>query len=96
MMDGNVEMVVALRGKISQMMDICEKEKENALLLMAQIASLQKEIENKDREIGTLKDLNQKLILATAFKSGGDAQEAKKRISNLVREIDKCVALLNR
>ena len=39
-------------------------------------------------EIKTLK-------VATAISTGEGSSEAKNRISQLVREIDKCIALLN-
>jgi len=96
-MDNNVEIVAALRGKVLQLMEFYEREKENNFLLRSTIKSLQSRISESNSEIETLKDINQKLKLATAFKSGSeDAQDAKKKIAKLVREIDKCIALLNR
>ena len=43
---------------------------------------------DKNREIKTLK-------VAAAISTGEGSSEAKNRISQLVREIDKCIALLN-
>ncbi|MCL2502882.1 MAG: hypothetical protein FWE30_07670 [Bacteroidales bacterium] len=47
----------------------------------------------------TIHELEQKvntLQLAEAFKaSGTDAQEAKQKVTKLIKEIDKCIALLN-
>ena len=47
----------------------------------------------------TLNELEQKvnkLQLAEAFKaSGTDVQEAKQKVTKLIKEIDKCIALLN-
>ena len=47
----------------------------------------------------TIDELEQKvnkLQLAEAFKaSGSDVQEAKQKVTKLIKEIDKCIALLN-
>jgi len=52
-----------------------------------------------DKSINNIKDLEEKvnrLQIAEAFRSSsGDAKEAKQRIGRLVKEIDKCIALLN-
>ena len=61
------------------------------------------ELADKDRKIETcnlrINELEQqidKLQLTEAFKSSAsDIKEAKQNISRLVREIDKCIALLN-
>ena len=52
-------------------------------------------LENLQREN---KDLNNKLKttrVASAISEGNGSYEAKMRINQLVREIDKCIALLN-
>ncbi len=59
------------------------------------IQDLQSELENLQREN---KDLNNKLKttrVASAISEGNGSYEAKMRINQLVREIDKCIALLN-
>lgn len=59
------------------------------------IKNLQTEVENLKREN---KDLNEKIKTASVAHaiSGSDgSREAKIRINQLVREIDKCIALLN-
>ncbi|MDD4639250.1 MAG: hypothetical protein PHT63_05790, partial [Bacteroidales bacterium] len=52
-----------------------------------------------DKSINNIKDLEEKvnrLQIAEAFRSSsGDAREAKQRIGRIVKEIDKCIALLN-
>lgn len=60
---------------------------------------LEKYRQNLDTSNNKIKDLEQKidnLQLIEAFKtSSGDVREAKHNIGKLVREIDKCIALLN-
>ena len=63
--------------------------------LESKIQDLQSELENLQREN---KDLNNKLKttrVASAISEGNGSYEAKMRINQLVREIDKCIALLN-
>ncbi len=52
-----------------------------------------------DTSINNIKELEEKvnrLQIAEAFKSSSqDVREAKQRIGRIVKEIDKCIALLN-
>jgi hypothetical protein len=95
-MDDEFKIANALDGKVSQLISLYEKEKEKGLLLGDMITGLETQVKNLETEIETLKEVNRKLKLATAFKSKGDASDAKKSIDELVREIEKCVSLLNR
>jgi chromosome segregation ATPase len=53
-----------------------------------------------EQEEGRIKELETKYerikLTGALLGEGGNADEAKKKISDLVREIDRCVALLNR
>ena len=64
------------------------------------LAEHQKDKEEIARQYGLIKDLeekNKKLQLAGAFKSSSaGTNDAKLKIGRIVREIDKCIALLNR
>ncbi|MDR1583145.1 MAG: hypothetical protein LBS55_07815 [Prevotellaceae bacterium] len=95
-MDDEVKITVALNGKVSQLIDLYEKEQKNGLLFRDRIAGLKEQIKSMETEIEALKEANRRLKFATAFKSKGDASDAKKIIDELVREIEKCVSLLNR
>ncbi|MDR1593034.1 MAG: hypothetical protein LBS43_00945 [Prevotellaceae bacterium] len=95
-MDDEVKIADALNGKVSQLIGLYEKEKEKGLLYIDKIGMLEQQIASMATEIETLKETNRKLKFATAFRSKGDAADAKKIIDELVREIDECVSLLNR
>jgi exonuclease VII small subunit len=95
-MDGEIKILSALDGKVSQLISLYEKEKEKGLLYRETITELNERIKSLETENETLKEANMKLKLATAFKSKGDASDAKKMIDKLVREIETCVSLLNR
>jgi predicted RNase H-like nuclease (RuvC/YqgF family) len=95
-MDDEIKIVDALDRKVSQLIRLYEKEKEKGLLFSEKITKLEERIKSMETEIEELKETNRKLKFATAFKSIGDASDAKKVIDHLVREIETCVTLLNR
>jgi predicted nucleic acid-binding Zn-ribbon protein len=71
-----------------------EKEKER---LEEKVTFLNKEIARIDKEKAELGRKNESLELANRILSGKDENhEARKRINKIVREIDKCIALLNK
>lgn len=87
---------------------INELDKKVERLIKLYISSLDKNRE-KDSEIQELRDRIEQmksenirlheeiktLKVAAAISTGEGSPEAKNRISQLVREIDKCIALLN-
>jgi hypothetical protein len=72
------------------------------LTLTDQIADFKKQIElstqmieDQKKLIRELEDKNKNLLIAKSIKPEEDKKEVKKRIDELVREIDKCTGLLN-
>ena len=66
-------------------------------LLENKVLDLKSEIELLEKEKSELSRKNEQLKIATHLLSGVDEnREAKQKINKLVREIDKCIALLNR
>ena len=71
-------------------------ESENKQL-EKRINELNKEIETKKQENSELSQKIEQLKLATHLLSGVDEnKEARLKLNKLVREIDKCIALLNK
>lgn len=65
-------------------------------LLENKILDLKSKIELLEKDKLELSQKNMKLKIATHLLSGVDEnREAKQKINRLVREIDKCIALLN-
>lgn len=70
------------------------KQEQNELKLL--LAKEKEENEKLKQEYEKLKTDYINLRTATAISLGGsDVKEAKLRLSKLVREVDKCIALLN-
>ncbi len=60
-------------------------------------ADLQSKLDDRQKQFEELKDKNNVLKMAKSLgESGEKSTEAKKRINELVKEIDKCIALLNK
>jgi len=73
---------------------VIENEK---ILLEKNVLNLKHEIELLKKEKSEIIRKNEQLRLATHILSGVDEnREAKQKINKLVREIDKCIALLNK
>ena len=70
---------------------------ENARLV-GENEELRQKLDEKEKEIAENKKEQNTQQLARTFlaASGNDPQEAKNKINKIVREIDNCIALLNR
>ena len=84
-----------LNFKIDKLIKLYISSLEENKSLESKIQTLQSELESLQKE---KQDLNNKLKttkVAKAISEGDGSYEAKMRINQLVREIDKCIALLN-
>ncbi len=71
-----------------------ESEKEQ---LEKHVTVLNREIETRKQENSELSQKIEQLKLATHLLSGVDEnKEARQKLNKLIREIDKCIALLNK
>lgn len=57
---------------------------------------LKADIAERDRSIEALKEKNKTQTIAKSLEDSADRTSAKLKINELVREIDKCVALINK
>lgn len=97
MTEGEKKLINTFEARIRHFIYLHEElRKENDDLRLSLLA--------KDEEIDkiskSLKELqtnyaNLKIAKALNAESGGDTAKTKQRLSNIVREIDKCIALLN-
>ena len=92
-----VYIVDDLKKKIKLLAEKLETQKESNSKLAAENSDLEDKLREKDKEINELKQQTNTLKLSKAFLSeNGESQEAKLQINKIVREIDRCIALLNR
>ena len=86
-----------LYGKIDELITKFNKIKSDYDELISQNEDLEAKIRERDKRIKDLEVKNERFRLSGALLGEGEnAGEAKRKINELVREIDKCVALLNR
>lgn len=95
-MDNTSEIVSRLKNKLEQLVELYEQMRSKCDELEKEKLHLTNLLNEKEEYILEIEEKNRKLQLAGAFKSSSnDAQDAKLKIGKIVREIDKCIALLN-
>ncbi|MBN2748620.1 MAG: hypothetical protein JXR57_03940 [Bacteroidales bacterium] len=74
-----------------------EKVKGDNQQLQEQNAELQARLKQREKEFVELEERYSQLKLAKSLSSSAkDVHDAKIKVNRIVREIDKCIALLNR
>ncbi|MDR3180433.1 MAG: hypothetical protein LBT61_00695 [Prevotellaceae bacterium] len=91
------ESLKRLKDKQLQLIAYYEKTQREYEELLAENQKNKNELARQYGMIRELEERNKKLQLAEAFKgSSADTNDAKLKIGRIVKEIDKCIALLNR
>ena len=91
------QVIKDLNVKIQHLITAYERMKEKCANLQQSVETRDVQIEELTEIIEKLEEKNKKLQLAEAFKaSSEDTRDAKLKIGRIVREIDKCMALLNK
>jgi predicted nuclease with TOPRIM domain len=92
------EIISSLRQKIKTVISLYEEEKNKAKSmknkndeLTEKVKILEYKLENLDKKYENLKIAK---VLSTV--PGEDVHDTKLQVNRIVREIDKCIALLNR
>lgn len=82
-----------LAQKLINEYSACKKDAAN---LQQQVSKLNHELKQKNQELQMLEhELKNVRVAQGMTTDGGDAEQARAKISALVREIDRCIALLN-
>ena len=85
-----------LKARIEQIISKYEVALSENIALKEQLQKTTEELETKNDTIKELEQKVEQIQLADAFvASSDDVKEAKKRIGKIVREIDKCISMLN-
>ena len=91
------DIVITLKDKVKKLLSLYNGLKVENVKLKGQTEENKITIKNKEAELDFLKNKYNKLKLAKSLLvSTGDSHDAKIKINRIVREIDKCIALLNR
>ena len=88
-------MIEKLRQRIQELISAYETEKQEHNRLISELEKATKLNETYKEQITELERTIDNLKLADAFKSGNaDNTEARKKIDKLIKEINKCITLM--
>ena len=92
-----VEILEGIKDKIQTVKDRMQEHLDENSRLKQQNNNLHQMVQKKQSLIDELEQKNQQLTLVKSIMADSeDAHDARIRINRIVREIDKCIALLNR
>jgi len=92
------EIFSSLRQRIKALISMYESQKSKSSDLRKKNLDLQAEVERLGKRLSELEKKHDNLKIAKVLSSvpGEDVHETKLQVNRIVREIDKCIALLNR
>jgi chromosome segregation ATPase len=91
------EELVLLNRKIDELVNNFNSLREENMTLKTRNEALNSELHNREEEMKELGKKYDRIKLSGALLGEGEnATEAKRKINELMREIDKCIALLDR
>lgn len=91
------EIIDRLHGKIENLISKLDDLESQNLILSQKLSDNILTIKQKEVSIDDLKEKNRILKISSSINQvDGNDKSSKKQINDLVREIDKCIALLNK
>lgn len=84
-----------LRDKVNQILTICNRVKDENSVLKAKNEDLQKQVSEKDSELKELKRQYENLKTALSLMDSSEVHNTKIKLNRIVRDIEKCMSLLN-
>ena len=89
------ELISGIEYKVRKLVNLQKEYKSENELLLNQNTELKKNIEEQKKIINQLKEEFNRIKLAKSLESMKGSNDAKLKINELVREIDKCIELLS-
>lgn len=86
----------SLKEKLVLVLKKNEAQEQKISLLNSEITELKKIVTNLENKIKETENKNLALIMNQSLGKVNDSSELKKKINEMVREIDKCIAYLNK
>lgn len=87
-------MLEEIKSDIAKLIALYEAEKQRADSLAERVSGYESEVRSCKEQITELNHQIDNLKLMSAFSGDGNNAVAKKRIEKLIKEIDKCIDLL--
>lgn len=87
-------MLEKVRNYIERLISLYERERQRADSLAEELNSSRETVHALKEQIAELNRQIDNQKLASAFGGSSDSREAKDRMTKLIKEIDRCIALL--
>ena len=96
MSQGNSSAIESLKNRIEMLISLYERGAAENLALKRENARLKADLEECSNKLKEKEEKLDKIVLANAFATSGEnVKEARQKIARIVKEIDKCISLLN-
>ena len=96
MSQGNSSAIESLKKRIEMLISLYERGAAENLALKRENARLKADLEECSNKLKEKEEKLDKIVLANAFATSGEnVKEARQKITRIVKEIDKCISLLN-
>ncbi|HOY39438.1 MAG: hypothetical protein KBB11_00060 [Bacteroidales bacterium] len=91
-------LLLNLQDKVEKLSALFFVEKEKNNKLLSELEQYKLSLSDSKQQIETLKSKYENLRFAGAFRANSEIEqaEAKQRLNRIIREIDQCIALLNK
>ncbi|NBC83589.1 MAG: hypothetical protein GVY19_09425 [Bacteroidetes bacterium] len=91
------EILQRLKSQLQDLITLYEQSEIENMQLFEENKRLKEELQKSNERVGNLESSNENLKLARGFALNQDeSEDAKQKVNQMVREIDKCIALLNK
>ncbi len=88
-------LVSGIEYKLGKLIEEQNRQQAENIRLNSEMEALKKVVSDQERTIKSLEEKNKLLKIAKTLETKEGNVEAKLKINELVREIDKCIGLLN-
>lgn len=96
MTDDQKKLLAVFEARVRQLMFLCDAQRTEIARLKLSLNQKEQDIQQAQMAINDLNTKYDNLMMARIISvQEGDLKNAKQRLSKLVREVDKCIALLN-
>lgn len=97
MSESESQIFIQLKDKISRVIELYDKEKNKNDLLLKENQDLKERVKTAQQNLDDIQTKYDKLKIAkTIMASSTNMNDARLKVNRMVREIDRCIALLNR
>lgn len=91
------DILCSLNDKFEQLVSLYEKTRVEYDKMQQDSKALEERCQNQESKLTELEEKNKRLLITQAFAAAnGNSEEAKEKISKIVRDIDKCITLLTK